>query len=193
MRLLTCLFCLLTLSLTNCSRSPYSPISAGSNVVRCYSRLDADYLEMDKALEQVWQHYPENRYDSTTIRLMRTAISKLDPAKKQPASMLTEAAAFKRPYSGPSSSLTRSEWVLKSANGKALYTLRIANCGVDTVRCDLCLVDITFLPPTTPLRQGNWTLTTQERAEAAVWFEQDILVKLKTFITQTHRSAASKP
>ncbi|WP_179197854.1 hypothetical protein [Hymenobacter crusticola] len=47
------------------------------------------------------------------------------------------------------------------------------------MHCGLFIENVTLLPPTIPLRRGNWNLTRQERADAERWFEQDILVKLK--------------
>lgn len=186
-------------TLVSCHRSPFQgwtpPLAAGNSVVRCYSRVDADEAEIEQALQQVWQHYPQNRYDSTIIRFVRAARRQQtpsnDPTPEEP--LLTEAQAFKHLRYPAGTPHNQPLWTLKAANGRVLYTLAIANCGEDGVHCGLCIEDITLLPPTIPLRRGSWNLTRQERADAERWFEQDILVKLKPFLPSQRYPAMSHP
>ena len=161
------------------------PLSAGSSVIKCYSRLHASEAELDSALQQLWHKYPENRISSADLKLIRQAFRgsryRVDSLDSESSQLLTERNVFKRRQKGSyTHKPVRFTWGLKSANGRAIYSLSTANCGVITSNCDLCLVSALFLPITKP--GGNWELSRQERIDAEVWFEEDILVKMRQLI-----------
>ena len=158
------------------------PLSAGSPVIHCYSRLMASEAEIRYALHLLWERYPENRITAADVRAMSAFYNAsgyhYDTINHRTDKLLTQKAVFESPIKGTYKK-PRYSWGLKTANSKAICAMEIANVN------DLCLSSVTLLPITKP--SGNWQLTREERARAMTWFEEDILVKLQALIRETRK------
>ena len=175
------------------SRSPFKgwtfPLTPGESVLRCYSRLRASEIEIDSALQKLWLNYPANRITNEDLRKIRRAFNPSpDSINHATGKVITERDAFKHQRKEPYKEV-RYTWGIKSAKGKVIFSLDIANCASlgNTSNCDLCLVSALFIPIAKPA--GNSQLSRQERADAEIWFEEDIMMKLRELILEARRNS----
>ncbi|WP_320054350.1 hypothetical protein [uncultured Acetobacteroides sp.] len=170
----------LVISTTSC-------ISAGDTVVRCYSRLYADEKKVVKELNDFWEKYPENRVDGSTIRKIQKVYPRMFVANifvDTSSSGCVQSYVFKSVT--VNEDFKREEWYVKSADGRMVFIVDIANKGewINGFNCDLCLMRVLFMDKVN-LNFRNWELSSKEKKDARATFENDVLVKLKKVLSES--------
>lgn len=147
---------------------------AGSNIIRCYSRINADQLEIEKAIQRVWEKHPENRVTVKDVNKLQENNFNLKNGLKGDSSQVEVNYLV---YESKFMDKILKSWLLKSKDSRFIFKLSIANCNDKNKSCSLCLDGV--IRTTEMKGLESWDLPSEKKKEVKRVFEEEILKKIQ--------------